>query len=220
MNVAEGNFNEARNMLGSADVDTETFDALSNASMFLSLIFRYPDDDVYDTLTDNWDAFKDFIADYSEAKPALYDQTEMQSDYIILFEQDKKGDKIVPYISYFTEDNKLLYGKSTFKIREWMAEEGFALNDDVIELEDHIYIVLEFMSVLFKKLSEPENIENWYNSLRRLYAILANYAPVIADEFAKEVAKRDDKPFYRDFANVLAEFINDIDPILEDVFTA
>lgn len=219
MNVIEEKFDEAKALLGDVQLDAETFSALSNVSMFLSLVFRYPDDDVYDTLSDNFDAFKDFISDYSDVNPALYDQTEMESDYIMLFEQDVNHKPVVPYISYFTEENKMLYGKSTFKIREWMASEGFALETDVTELEDHIYIVLEFMSMIFKNLSEPENIEKWYASLRNIYNLLDNYGPVIANDFATAVAERDDKPFYRDFAKILSAFVKDVDPILEDIFT-
>jgi len=219
MNVHEGEFDAAKSMLADIELDVETFAALSNVSMFLSLAFRYPEDDVYDVLSDNWEVFDDFIADYSDSKIELYDQEKMESDYIILFEQDKAKENIVPYVSYFTEENKMLYGQCTFKIREWMAEEGFALEDDVTELEDHIYIVLEFMSMLFKKLAEPENIEKWYATLRNLYNLLDNYGPVLGDQFAAEVAKRDDMPFYRDFGKVLSSFIKDIDPILEDIFT-
>lgn len=219
MDVKGGNYDKAKAMLGNVELDAETFSALSNVSMFLSLVFRYPDDDVYDTLSDNFDAFKDFIADYSDAKPALYDQTEMESDYIMLFEQDLNTKPVVPYISYFTEENKMLYGKSTFKVREWMAQEGFVLEDDVTELEDHIYIVLEFLSLVFRNLAEPENIEKWYVSLHNLYNLMDNYGPVITDQFASAVAERDDKPFYRDFAKILSAFLKDVDPIIEDIFT-
>lgn len=217
--ITEGDFEGAKKMLADIEIDAETFNALSSVCMFLSLVFRYPEDDVYDTLKDNWDSFADFIADYSESKPALYDQTEMESDFIKLFEQDRDGNKIVPYISVYTEDNRLLYGESTFKIREWMAAEGFALDDEVKDLEDHMYIVLEFLSAIFRKLAAPQNLEEWYASLRNLYNVLDNYGPVISDEFAALVAKRDDMPFYRDFAGVLAEFLKDIDPILEDIFS-
>lgn len=219
MKILSKEFDSAKQMLSDVQIDPETFNVLANASMFLSLAFRYPGDDVYDTLKDNWTAFEDFIADYSENKPELYDQTEMESDYIKLFEQDMEGNKIVPYISYYTEDNKTLYGESTFKVREWMAQEGFALNEEVKELEDQIYVVLEFMSALFRKLAEPENIEQWYSTLNNLYSLLENYGPVVADEFASKVAKRDDMPFYRDFAVILKEFLGDIDPILEDILS-
>jgi TorA maturation chaperone TorD len=216
--VLDADFDKAKAMLSDVELDVETFNALSNVSMFLSLAFRYPEDDVYDTISDNWDAFKDFLNDYAESKPELYEQTAMESDYIKLFEQDIEGNKVVPYISFYTEENKMLYGESTFKIREWMAEEGYAIEEDVTELEDHIYIVLEFISLVFKKLGNPENIEKWYASLRNLYMLLDNYGPVLTDEFATAVAKRDDMPFYRDFAKIMASFMKDIDPILEDVF--
>lgn len=219
MNVLSGDFEKAKALLGDIELDAETFNAISNVSMFLSLAFRYPEEDVYDTLKDNWEAFKDFMDDYSDVKPELYDHVEMESDYIKLFEQDMKKNTVVPYISYYTEENKSLYGKSTFNIREWMEEEGFQLDDDTVELEDHIYIVMEFVSAVFKRLAEPENIEQWYVSLKNLYNLLDNYAPVLADEFAAAVAKRDDMSFYRDFAKILAAFLNDIDPILEDVFS-
>jgi len=219
MNIVEGNFDSAKAVLSDIEIDADTFNALSNASMFLSLTFRYPDEDVYDTLSDNWENFSDFISDYSENKISLYNETEMGSDYIKLFEQDIEGNKIVPYISYYADGKQLLYGESTFKIREWMASEGFALEDNIQELEDHVYIVLEFLSVLFKKLAVPENIEVWYKTFRNLYNVMDNYAPILADEFAALVAKRDDIPFYRDFAKVLAEFLDDIDPILEDILS-
>jgi len=216
MKILSKDYDAAKQILTDVEIDPEIFNALSNAAMFLSLAFRYPDDDVYDTLSDNWDAFKDFITDYCDGNPELYDQTEMESDHILLFDQDPKGNKIVPYISYYTEINKTLYGKSTFDIREWMNEEGFALDKDIKELEDHIYVVLEFMSVLFKRLAQPENIEKWYTSLNNLYSLLENYGPVMSDEFAEALSKRDDKPFYSDFGKILKEFLNDIDPILED----
>jgi TorA maturation chaperone TorD len=73
--------------------------------------------------------------------------------------------------------------------------------------------------MIFKNLSEPENIEKWYASLRNIYNLLDNYGPVIANDFAAAVAERDDKPFYRDFAKILSAFVKDVDPILEDIFT-
>jgi TorA maturation chaperone TorD len=213
----EGDFDKAKSFLGNSDIDTSVFNVLSNASMFLSLVFRYPEDDVYDTLNDNWDAFSDFIEDYIDGKPALYKQEEMESDYILLFEQDMEGNKIVPYISFYTEENKMLYGKSTFDIREWMNQEGFELDENITELEDHMYIVLEFISALFKRLAEPKNLEEWYQTLQNLYKVMVNYGPVITDEYAEAVAKRDDMPFYRDCAKLLAGFMRDMDNILEDI---
>jgi len=216
--VLGGDFEKAKSCLGDVDIDTSIFSVLSNASMFLSLIFRYPEDDIYDTLKENWEVFSDFVEDYVESSPKVYDQENMESDYIILFEQDMNGNKINPYISYYTEENHMLYGKSTFDIREWMNQEGFQLDEDTAELEDHMYIVLEFISALYGRLADPANIEEWYQTLQNLFKVMTNYSPVIVDEFAKAVSGRDDMPFYRDCGKLLAGFLNDTDNILEDIF--
>ncbi len=220
MFVTGSKFDEAKSMLKDADIDTASFSILANVSMFLSLIFRYPDDDVYDTLKDNWETFSGFYSEYTSTVPALYDQTEMQSDFIKLFKQDFKGHKVVPYISFYTEENKMLYGQSTFQIREWMAEEGFYLDKSSCELEDNIYIVLEFLSAMFTRLAEPQNIEQWYSTLKNIYNVLDNYGVVMADEFAEITSKRSDMPFYAESAKLLQAFIRDLDAIFEDVLTS
>lgn len=218
-NIKNGAFEAAKKQLKDADIDTAPFTALANSSMFLSLLFRYPNDNVYDLLRDNWEAFGDFLNEYTSDFPALYDQTEMQSDFIKLFKQDFKGSKVVPYISYYTEENKTLYGESTFKIREWMATEGFVLDTETTDLEDNIYIVLEFLSALFGRLAQPENIEAWYATLQNLYRLTDTYGAVITDEFAKLVQKREEMPFYAAAAALLDSFLNDIDTILEDILS-
>ncbi|WP_277656937.1 TorD/DmsD family molecular chaperone [Seleniivibrio woodruffii] len=219
-NIASGSFDNAKALLKEAEIDTESFNALANASMFLSLLFRYPDDEVYDTLEGNWSIFTDFFTDYTETAPSLYDQTEMQSDFIKLFKQDFKGSKVVPYISYYTEEKKTLYGESTFRIREWMAAEGFALQEDVPELEDNVYIVLEFLSAIFARLANPENIEQWYATLQNLYRLIDTYGKVITDEFAEQVAKRAEMPFYAHCGVLLKNFVSDIDGIMEEVLAS
>jgi len=216
-NITDGDFDVAKEMLKDADIDTTPFTALANSSMFLSLLFRYPDDNVYDLLKDNWSSFSDFISEYTEDFPHLYDQTEMQSDFIKLFKQDFKGSKVVPYISYYTEENKTLYGKSTFKIREWMAAEGFVLDSETSDLEDNIFIVLEFLSAIFGRLAQPENIEKWYATLQILYKLTGTYGAVMTDEFAKLVQQRKEMPFYAAAAALLENFMNDVDGILEEV---
>lgn len=218
--VKQGDFANAKAMLKDEGIATEPFVILANSSMLLSLVFRYPDDDVYDTLKDNWDSFKDFFLEYVSDVPAIYDQTEMQSDFIKLFKQDFRGSKVVPYISHFTEENKSLYGECTFKIREWMAQEGFVLDASVADLEDNIYIVLEFLSAVFSRLAEPQNIEDWYRSLNNLYNVIDNYGAVISDEFAEQTSQRKDMPFYAESAKVLKGFIKDLDSIMEEILSS
>ena len=218
-NIKDGNFEAAKRQLKDADIDTAPFTALANSSMFLSLLFRYPDDNVYDLLRDNWDSFSDFLNEYTSEFPALYNQTDMQSDFIKLFKQDFKGSKVVPYISYYTEENKTLYGESTFKIREWMAAEGFALDAETSDLEDNIFIVLEFLSALFSELAQPENIEKWYATMQNLFRLTDTYGAVITDRFAKQVQERKEMPFYAAAASLLENFLNDIDIIIEDVLS-
>jgi TorA maturation chaperone TorD len=219
-NIKNGDFEAAKKQLKDADIDTAPFTALANSSMFLSLLFRYPDDNVYDLLRDNWESFSEFLNEYQPDFPGLYDQTEMQSDFIKLFKQDFKGSKVVPYISYYTEENKTLYGESTFKIREWMAAEGFALDTETPDLEDNIYIVLEFFSALFGKLAQPENIEKWYSTFQNLYRLTDTYGVVITDEFAAKVKERTAMPFYAACGTLLQGFISDFDEILEDVLSS
>lgn len=213
-------YEDAKAMLSDGEIEIEPFNAMAEAAMFLSLIFRYPSEEVWQTLNDNWDSFRVFFEDYITEVPSLYDSTEMQSDFIILFKQDFKGKKIVPYISYYTEDKKLLYGESTFRIREWMACEGFELDKEAAELEDNVYLVLEFMSSLFRKLANPESMDGWYATLGTLFSLLETYGKVISDEFAVKVADRADMPFYAACAKLLGGFIKDVDPILEDVFSS
>ncbi|MCA1927570.1 MAG: molecular chaperone TorD family protein, partial [Calditerrivibrio sp.] len=134
----------------------ESLSMFSNLCIYLSLIFRYPDSNVYKSLRDYFDEFKFFLLDYELSSPDLPLQEDLEVEYVRLFVANYGGVIAPLYSSVYTSEEKLLLRDSTIKLRDIMHEEGFVLRDDVKDVEDNLYILFEFIGLLLSRALETD----------------------------------------------------------------
>ncbi|TYB36237.1 MAG: molecular chaperone TorD family protein [Flexistipes sinusarabici] len=202
----------------SYDPDDQACESLSSVFMFLSALFRYPNEDIYNTTRKIIPTFKDFLEEYSEGKLTLASRDEMETEYVKLFVANIGGVPAPLYSSVYTDSEKLVKRDSTVKLKNLMESTGFAVESGIKELEDNLYIMLEYLSHLF--LSFPENADE-NEKLRYLYAainVTNNYIKPMLPEFYIKISEHTEISFYKEIATILYNFINDIDNIYMEVF--
>ncbi|BAI81083.1 cytoplasmic chaperone TorD [Deferribacter desulfuricans SSM1] len=197
------------------------FESLSSVFFILSLCFRYPDDNVYNKLKELLPSFKDFFEDYLNKELMLEDQSEMEAEYVRLFVTNYGGVIAVPYASFYLEEEKLLMGESTVQLRDMMEEEGFILKEDIKEVPDHIYILLEFASSLINKIIDlNKSGEDYKKTLATLFTVLYAYIGRFVVDFSDKVINESKLDFYRDAAKALKGLFVEIDEIFIDILEA
>ncbi|QAR33613.1 hypothetical protein EP073_09430 [Geovibrio thiophilus] len=214
--LAENNYESAISVLSGANPDKNGLVSLSAAFMFLSLVFRYPDKPVYDTLERYLPEFQSFIDEYTAGILELTDRREMEYDYVRLFINAPGGMKANPYASCWLSDEKLLWGEQMMRLKELMEKEGFVMSASVTELEDHVSVVLEFCSVLTEKIAsgaEPCGIGSFF----ALLEIMRDFFPAFADKFALKVTEEAELEFYKTAGRLTQGFLADAEQIFGEL---
>lgn len=202
----------------SYDPDIQACKSLSSVLMFLSVFFRYPNEDIYNTIRENSPTFKDFLEEYSENNLEPPSKDEMGTEYVKLFVANIGGIPAPLYSSVYTDSEKLVKRDSTVKLQKLMEATGFAIDSDIKELEDNLYIMLEYLSHLFLSFAESTD-EN--ANLKYLYAavnVANNYIKPMFPEFYNKINENAEISFYKDAGTILYNFIDDIDNIYKEVF--
>lgn len=202
----------------SYDADPEACGSLSSIFMFLSVIFRYPSDEIYNTIKENSPTFRDFFDEYSDKSFILPPKNELETEYVKLFVANIGGIPAPLYASVYTDSEKLVKRESTVNLQKVMAATGFAIEDDTKELEDNLYIMLEYLSHLFLALSEDTADEN--ENLKYLHAVINvtnNYIKPMFPEFHDKIEEYSEIDFYKEAATILYNFIDDIDNVYCEV---
>jgi TorA maturation chaperone TorD len=214
--LAENNYESAKNALADATPDRDGLVSLSAAFMFLSLVYRYPDKPVYDTLEKYIPEFQSFVDEYTAEPLLLTERREMEYDYVRLFINAPGGMKANPYASCWMSDEKLLWGEQMIRLKELMASEGFEMSSSVTELEDHIGVVLEFCSVLTEKLASDSQ-SCGVGSVFALLEIMRDFFPVFAGSFASKVIENAELGFYKTAGILVQGFLADAEHIFEEL---
>jgi len=202
----------------SYDPDIQSCESLSSVFMFLSALFRYPNEDIYNTIREITPTFKDFLEEYSEGSLDLPSKNEMETEYVKLFVANIGGVPAPLYSSVYTDPDKLVKRDSTVKLQRLMEATGFAIDNDIKELEDNLYIMLEYLSHLFLSFAESTD-EN--ANLKYLYAsfnVAYNYIKPMFPEFYNKITEHAEISFYKEIVAILYKFIDDIDNIYKEVF--
>lgn len=195
----------------------ESLNIVAEVFIFLSLIYRYPSNDVYNTIKEHISGFSDIIDNYIGGKLELEDQVNMESEYVRLFVNDAKGKIVAPYVSCFTDKKGLLCGDDFEKMRDMLNTSGFVLSEDISELEDHICVVLELVYNLITLAADSKDAESINSSLRALLELNEKFLPVIAGEFADKVLKKTELDFYKKSSMLLKNFLGSFDSLLEEI---
>ena len=112
-------------------LDVKSAHALKNIFFYLSLIFRYPTEQVYSEIKGHREEFSGFFADYGGAVPDLPPIDDLQSEYISLFVTSKGFIPAAPYASCYQGDG-LLMGEHFHRLRQIMMASGFMMDASVL----------------------------------------------------------------------------------------
>ena len=199
--------------------NSDSLKALSNVFFILSLCLRYPDEEVYSKIEELLPHFKEFFEEYCDKLPVLIEKDDMEAEYVRLFVSNYGGVIAVPYASPYLEEEGLLMGESTVRLRDLMENEGIMLKDDIKEVVDHIYILLELCSTLLNKIIDKNKIDgDSIATFKTFLTVIYDYILNFYDKFADKVIEGTSVDFYRDVSTALKNFFKEIDEILEDVF--
>jgi len=202
----------------SYEPDIQACESLSSVFMFLSVLFRYPNEDIYNTIRENSPTFKDFLEEYSANNLVLPSKDEMETEYVKLFVANIGGVPAPLYSSVYTDSENLVKRDSTVKLQKLMEATGFAIDNDIKELEDNLYIMLEYLSHLFLSFTESTDENANLNYLYAAFSVANNYIKPMFPEFYNKINENAEISFYKEAAAILYNFINDIDNIYKEVF--
>jgi TorA maturation chaperone TorD len=212
--LLSGDFPSAKIASNNVSVRLDAMSGLSNVFMYLSLLLRYPEDEVYEELLKNLPSFNGFFRNYLGFIPEIPPKAELKLEYQRLFVNNADGIS-VPYASYYKETERQLMGESALQTRKIMANEGFALSDSVREIEDNIYIVFEFLSRVAKKLSVEKNNDLFPPGLCVIYRVFYDYIDSTIDEFVKKMCELSKIEFYKNIGILLRSFARDFDNLFK-----
>jgi TorA maturation chaperone TorD len=186
--------------------------SLANVYMFLSIVFRYPTEEVYNELFSNFNKFELFFEEYIETMPSLPYREDLEPEYVALFRARKGGVPAPLYSSVYTEDEKLTLRDSTIKLREMMLECGFQMNEEIKDIEDNLFIMLEFLSSLISRLGNNEYCKKEIiDRLYVLFKVTDEYILGMLPLFVERINEYAELDFYKQMASVLKAFIEDAD---------
>ncbi len=195
-------------------LDVESALALKNIFFYLSLIFRYPTEQIYSEIAGHLEAFTDFFTDYGGAVPELPPIDDLQPEYISLFVNNQGFVPAAPYASCYQGDG-LLMSDNFYRLRQIIMESGFMLDASVHELEDHLAVLLEFCSSLLNTLVEKNNSSD-KNLMACIYALLEisyRYIEPLVDDFTDKINSYASYDFYKVTGKALKSLFHDADPI-------
>ena len=208
------------NLINSIRENEEAVAALENLGgvcVFLSLLFKYPDEEVYKAIQANLDNFKAFTDEYLDSPISLDAQKDMEVEYVRLFINDINGVKAVPYLSYYTNEDGVLCGPDYEVLKELMLSYGLGVCESAEMLEDHIAIVLEFVYLLFNNMARAEDGEEFAKHAQALDKVLSMFADVVAGEFTTRIKDNTELEFYGKASILLSSFFGELPDIINEV---
>lgn len=179
---------------------------LSSTCAYLSLLFRYPSGDVYESIKGFFSEFQTLADDeYGIDFDDLPERESMEVEYVRLFQASLYGVVAPLYSSVYTSEERLLLRDSTLELRDLMKNCGFSLRDDIKEIEDNLYVMLEFLSVLLKRMSEGDA-----DSMPPAFKVIKEYILPMKVEFCKKLEDGARLPFYRSLAQFFLVYCEEL----------
>jgi len=179
---------------------------LSDISAYLSLLFRYPSNDVYRSIQEYYEEFKNIAGEeYGVEFPVLPEQEEMEVEYVRLFQASLYGVVAPLYSSVYTSEERLVLRDSTLALRDLMHSVGFSLRDDIKEIEDNLYVMLEFVSVMLGKMSEGDA-----DAIPYAFKVIKSYIAPMKDQFCKRLEDGAKLALYSSIALFLSRFVDEL----------
>lgn len=184
----------------------EYMEYLSSTSAYLSLLFRYPTEEVYKSVKEYYSEFQSLTDDeYGVNFSDLPEKDIMEIEYVRLFQASLHGVVAPLYSSVYTSEERLVLRDSTLELKDMMLECGFSLRDDIKEIEDNLYVMLEFLSVLLKRMSEGDA-----DSVPYAFRVIKDYIMPMKGEFCKRLEDGARLPFYRSLSQFFLVFCEEL----------
>lgn len=184
----------------------EYMEYLSSTSAYLSLLFRYPTEEVYKSVKEYYSEFQSLTDDeYGVNFSDLPEKDIMEIEYVRLFQASLHGVVAPLYSSVYTSEERLVLRDSTLELKDMMLECGFSLRDDIKEIEDNLYVMLEFLSVLLKRMSEGDA-----DSMPYAFRVIQDYIMPMKGEFCKKLEEGARLPFYRSLSQFFSLFSEEL----------
>ena len=204
---------EERLPLEPGNIDPEAADTLHGCFLILSLLFRYPESEVYQRLNQHLSNFSPFFLTYSVKSMPLVPLEELQAEYIKLFVNNQGFVPVVPYVSYYSDRERLLAGTSLGQTRSIMSANGFLLDASRGELEDHIAVLLEFCARILWNLStvDPCADKDHQEQLKALFQISYLYLSPVASSISDLIREYAELELYSLAGDVFKNFLLDLD---------
>ena len=120
------------------------------------------------------------------------------------------GEHISPHESVHVKEGGLLWQAETAAVRRYIQATGFQYNEEFTGMPDHISVELEFMAELTRREGEAwekGDTDTAANCLQHQSHFMAEHLSKWASGFCSKVIARADLPFYRDIAQLTADFI-------------
>ncbi|MCF8105942.1 MAG: molecular chaperone TorD family protein [Desulfohalobiaceae bacterium] len=195
------------------NIDPETAAGLQECFLILSLLFRYPESELYQRLEEYAPDFEPFFQEYAGQGLELFPLEDLQAEYIRLFVNNQGYVPVVPYCSYYLDQGKLLGGKTLENIRKIYAGTGFVLEQDQGELEDHLGVLLEFCARILTDFSGNVALDPDQSSarVRTLSEIVSRYLLPVSTEISELIKDHARFDVYRVAGETLKNFLQDLD---------
>lgn len=202
----------------SIKIDFNNFDNLaaqnlSKVFMFFSLAFRNPSSEIYNILKESLPYFDELFLEYTDKTPELPDILDLQAEYVRLFVSNKDGVPASPYASVYLSSEGLLYGDCLIKLKKLMSETGFELKEGYKELEDNIYIILEYLSLMLERLDAEKE-----KAIKGFLITSYLFLQPMCERFCENIINNTTLNFYKALAECLLKITKDLDEIIEDIF--
>jgi len=198
------NSNAVNDNMGTQEL-LEEIEYLSNLSTYLSLIFRYPDPSTYNAIKNHYKEFTEIVSEYNVSLPNLPAREELEIEYVRLFVANYQGVIAPLYSSVYTSDDGLVLRDSTVELRELMNSVGYGIKEDVKEIEDNLYIMLEFTGVLLS-----DSLKGDSDVISVVKKINENYISPMLDEFSQRIENSSTIDFYKSVARFLLVFSDEL----------
>jgi TorA maturation chaperone TorD len=190
----------------------------SNAYIGLAECYKLPENELSLSLKELAHVFKTLDPDspYQSILKCIENQMQLdaqalQVDYARLF-VGPYSLLAPPYGSVYLEGKRKIMESSTMDIKRRYGEAGLKMSDSFKEIPDHIRAELEFMHFLvFKEMEAMSqgDLTGFTNSLYNQQSFLEKHLRAWISDFADNVAKYAQTPFYQNLAIATEAFVKD-----------
>jgi|GEM_PF-2665662 len=193
------------------NTDAEKTNSFQNLFMLLSLIFSYPDDQIYQEILSTQYTTRELFQIYNRSAPDLLRQEELQAEYISLFVNNYTGIPLIPYASWHLDPDGRITGNTLDRIQNIILEQGYQIKDSNSEPEDHISIVLELCSRILQFTAFSESAPEKKTKANQDFSWLVEtcLGPMLQD-MQEKIANLACSDFYPLFILLSRDFISDV----------